>query len=352
MTKVTLANVGSLIDATTAATTINSNSAAVVAAFDNTLSRDGTAPNTMSAALDMNSNQIYNLPAPSTVNSPARLIDVVSNPSIVVPGTGTSGHTVPFLDGNNTFSGTNTFTSTVTLPANSVPNASLAVMAANTVKGSIAGGTPADLSKTQLTTLINPVTSVLSGAVPATGGGTTNFLRADATFANPNTMVLLNTLTASNSSSLTDSTSFTATYKSYQIIITNLVPAASNVTLSFLYVVAGSAQVSGYLAQEIHASGVGIATTAITTFLPLGPTATVTGGNPGLSGSWIISDVASTTTTKTMYGTYTCLVPGPAAMTGTTGGWFNTNNGAVTGFTVASSSGNLTSGTIKVYGIL
>lgn len=78
MAKVTLANVGNLIDATTAATTINSNSAAIVAAINNTLSLDGTAPNQMQVPLDMDSNQIINLPAPATVGSPLRLQDLDS----------------------------------------------------------------------------------------------------------------------------------------------------------------------------------------------------------------------------------------------------------------------------------
>lgn len=93
------------LENTSAVTTINANNAVIETAFNNTLSRDGTAPNQMSAAIDMNSNQIYNLPAPSTTSSPARLIDVTSNPTIVIPGTGTSGHVVPYLDGNNTWSG-------------------------------------------------------------------------------------------------------------------------------------------------------------------------------------------------------------------------------------------------------
>src|SRR6266446_2016825 len=84
MTRVTLNNVGSLIDATTAQTTINNNNTTIQTAFDNTLSRDGTQPNTMLNTLDMNGNQLLNLPAPSTVNSPARLIDVVSNPTITI----------------------------------------------------------------------------------------------------------------------------------------------------------------------------------------------------------------------------------------------------------------------------
>lgn len=104
MTKVTLANVGSLIDATTAATTINSNSAAIVAAMENTLSRDGTIPNTMGATLDMNSHQIINLPAPISGSAPARLQDLstlngggtVTN----IPAGGTTGQVLTKV--NNT----------------------------------------------------------------------------------------------------------------------------------------------------------------------------------------------------------------------------------------------------------
>lgn len=75
MTKVTLTDVGSLIDVTSAQTTINDNSAAIVTAVENTLSRDGTAPNQMQSPLDMNSNQILNLPAPLSTASPLRLGD-------------------------------------------------------------------------------------------------------------------------------------------------------------------------------------------------------------------------------------------------------------------------------------
>jgi len=109
MSKVNLNDVASFQNDTTAVNTVNTNSATIETAFDNTLSRDGTQPNTMGANLDMNGNQILNLPAPASVNSPARLVDVVTNPTIVIPGTGTSGHLVPFLDGNNTWSGTNTY---------------------------------------------------------------------------------------------------------------------------------------------------------------------------------------------------------------------------------------------------
>lgn len=76
--KITLNDVGNLIDATTAATTINANSNIIETAFDNTLSRDGTAPNQMQSELDMNSKQIVNLPSPATTTSPLRLQDLTT----------------------------------------------------------------------------------------------------------------------------------------------------------------------------------------------------------------------------------------------------------------------------------
>lgn len=78
MSKITLNNIGSLVDTTTAQTTINANNAIVQTAIDNTLSLDGTAPNAMTSNLDMNSQQILNLPAAGTTSSPLRLSDLQS----------------------------------------------------------------------------------------------------------------------------------------------------------------------------------------------------------------------------------------------------------------------------------
>lgn len=60
------------------AVTEQANNDAIVAAIDNTLSRDGTSPNQMNIDLDMNSNEVMNLGPPTTNNSAIRLIDVVS----------------------------------------------------------------------------------------------------------------------------------------------------------------------------------------------------------------------------------------------------------------------------------
>jgi hypothetical protein len=64
-----------------------------------------------------------------------------------------------------------------------VTNAKLADMAAATLKGSIAGGDPADLTATQATALLDACTSTLKGLVPAPPNNTTTFLRGDGTFA-------------------------------------------------------------------------------------------------------------------------------------------------------------------------
>lgn len=62
--KITLTNLVNLQNENSAVNAINNNNAKITTAFDNTLSRDGTAPNQMGASLDMNSNRILNLPQP------------------------------------------------------------------------------------------------------------------------------------------------------------------------------------------------------------------------------------------------------------------------------------------------
>lgn len=87
MAKLNLTDVSNVLTATN---TINTNSAAIETAMENTLSRDGTTPNEMNSDLDMNNNRIYNLPEPADNNDPVRKIDVdnlIANiPSVFVPG--------------------------------------------------------------------------------------------------------------------------------------------------------------------------------------------------------------------------------------------------------------------------
>lgn len=72
MAKLTLTDLNNLNNPTAVVNTINGNHESIEVAFENTLSRDGTAPNAMEADLDMNSNRIINLPEAVGVSEPVR----------------------------------------------------------------------------------------------------------------------------------------------------------------------------------------------------------------------------------------------------------------------------------------
>ena len=73
----------------------------------------------------------------------------------------------------------------VAITTNGVTNSLLSQMATLTIKGNNTGGTAnaADLTVAQVNAILPVFTSTLNGIVPASGGGTTNFLRADGTWA-------------------------------------------------------------------------------------------------------------------------------------------------------------------------
>ena len=65
--------------------------------------------------------------------------------------------------------------------------ADMANLSANSIIGNNTGSaaTPIALTQAQVTAMLNQFSSTLQGVVPASGGGTTNFLRADGTWAAP-----------------------------------------------------------------------------------------------------------------------------------------------------------------------
>ena len=84
-------------------------------------------------------------------------------------------------------SGTGTTAITTAIGANKVTNAMLAQIPTATFHGRVtaATGNVENLTGTQATTLLDVFTSTLKGLAPASGGGTTNFLRADGTWTTP-----------------------------------------------------------------------------------------------------------------------------------------------------------------------
>ena len=78
MTKLVQDDIASLTNEQSALAALNSNYALLETFSDSVLSRDGTTPNQMTADLDMNSNQILNLPEPISATEPLRLQDLAS----------------------------------------------------------------------------------------------------------------------------------------------------------------------------------------------------------------------------------------------------------------------------------
>lgn len=74
-----------------------------------------------------------------------------------------------------------------TIQSNVVSNSKLAQMATLTIKGNNTGGTAnaSDLTVAQVNAILPVFTSTLNGLAPLSGGGTTNYLRADGTWAAP-----------------------------------------------------------------------------------------------------------------------------------------------------------------------
>lgn len=71
MAKLTLSDHTNLNNSVSTVGKLNSNNTLVENAIENTLSRDGTSPNSMQASLDMDSHKILNLPEPGTGHEPA-----------------------------------------------------------------------------------------------------------------------------------------------------------------------------------------------------------------------------------------------------------------------------------------
>lgn len=101
----------------------------------------------------------------------------------VPPGTGAGA--VTSITGDA--SGTGPGATAVTIAAGAVTNAKRANMAANTLSGNNTGSpaAPTDLTAAVVTAMLNQFTALLQGLVPASGGGTSAFLRADGTWTAP-----------------------------------------------------------------------------------------------------------------------------------------------------------------------
>jgi hypothetical protein len=177
----------------------------------------GTAASTVSTHAALTATHGATGAVVGTTNTQTLTNKTLTDPVIggTITGTYTIGGTPTFPSSVATLTGTQTLTNkTLTSPTMTAPvlgtpasgtltnctglptaglvddavtNAKLANMANATIKGRTTAGTgdPEDLTATQTTALLNVFTTALKGLAPASGGGTTNFLRADGTWAAP-----------------------------------------------------------------------------------------------------------------------------------------------------------------------
>src|SRR5580765_2989567 len=150
---ITLGSFGTLNNSSIIAI-LNANNTAIENTFEDCLSLSGELPNAMQSNLDMNNNQIINLPAPSTSNSPIRLADAsliagTQGPPGPAGPTGPQGPQGPqgpassawnITDGVHTVNSLTNLTVTGGTVGGSTPNATL------TITGGGGGGTAIDLA--------------------------------------------------------------------------------------------------------------------------------------------------------------------------------------------------------------
>jgi hypothetical protein len=198
----------------------------------------------------------------------------------------------------------------------------------------------------------------------ALGTGTLGYLlQTQGAAANPQWvggMSLLNTLSPNAVASSTDTTSLTGNYRSYLVTFENITPATNSTFLEMQIATNGANWVTGSYVSQVQQfiGGNAVSDTSTTVLLLSGTRATTSVGNSttyGVNGFIRIMNPAATTFRKHIVGELTYLsgsTSGTSAISLVTpSGYFDGNNNAVTGMAFLFNSGNITTGTIKIYGL-
>lgn len=230
------------------------------------------------------------------------------------------------------------------------------------INGSIIGGTtPEPGHFTTLSATGNTTTNITGGGTVCVQASNTGVLSAAASPCGSASMVFLATLTASNSAVLNDSVAcgggncITSTYSSYMIVLENIIPATAGASLELQTSVnAGSSYASsGYISSGWQVNSAGGVVTS-TNYILCGGTSPGLGNSSGygLNGTIMVFNPSggSHRTYVNVQSSYKNNTPVMETFTGA--GYQDGANTAVNSLQWAMTSGNITSGVIKIYGIL
>jgi hypothetical protein len=160
---------------------------------------------------------------------------------------------------------------------------------------------------------------------------------------------LINTLTASNSTALQDTSSLTSAYAEYEIVIEDMISATNAVSCEIQVHSGGTFQSTTYVSGYLVGNGSTASSANSTTFIPCSAGATMSNTAPMIA-IFRVNNPSAAVTLKPWTGfgeSFACAV----VCATTFGGYWN-NSAAVDGFQIVMSSGNITSGKVKVYGRL
>jgi hypothetical protein len=164
--------------------------------------------------------------------------------------------------------------------------------------------------------------------------------------------VLLNTLTASASATLSDTTHVTSSYNEYLLVFENVLPATNATTCQILVHSGGAFQSTGYQSASLGGNNGAAFSQTVTTSIPCGAISSGANTGIGVSGEFTLF----TPSTSALHSVTGNSVQSSGVNAGTVisfsaGGFWNTA-AVVDGFQVIMSTGNITSGTVKLYGRL
>lgn len=158
---------------------------------------------------------------------------------------------------------------------NAITNAMLAQMATLTIKGNNTGGgaNALDLTVAQVNAILPVFTGVLNGLVPLSGGGSTNFLRADGTWAAAGGAGTVTSVSVTTANGVSGSVATSTTTPAITLTLGAITPSSVNAsgTLQGTALTLGSATTTSDIitAGAMHIQRAGALTTTATTLTNL-----------------------------------------------------------------------------------